>query len=86
MKKLIFMFSLSLTLFSLTAFAAGPEQYKYDSGDKTVIDTATGKVYRFAEYNGQVRQVEIDYIQGTVTALKTVDSASKELLQLKDTL
>jgi len=59
-------------------------RYYYDPRDRVMVDTATGKVYRFMVLKGKLRQVEVDYVNGTVKPLQTIHEDSKEMLILSD--
>ena len=75
----------SIALGSETARAQGDlnvERYQYDSRDKVVVDTVTGKVYGFRFDGPQLKHVVIDYVRGTVNTTKTVPFGKRNLLLL----
>ena len=79
--KTLFFFVLFF-LIGLTALWAEPAKgrYYYDPEDKVMVDTDTGKAYGFIQLvsSSEYTLTEIDYVQGTVTPIKSVQLDDRE--------
>jgi hypothetical protein len=72
--KTIFWLMLML-LIGVASVSADPNfkgRYYYDSSDKLMIDTETGKAYGFVPLSSEIILTEIDYVNGNVKPVKSI--------------